>query len=105
MIRNGRDAWEPIGKVETLDAWLKIGAALHVGKLRAIRVTRSNSGWGSAYSKEFGRWMQEFGVRHDAFGFDTMQRDSPRAHRLWHAKAIEQWRQSEVSNSLQTTDG
>jgi hypothetical protein len=36
VIRNGRDAWDAIGKVETLEAWLKIGAALHVGKLRAI---------------------------------------------------------------------
>jgi hypothetical protein len=61
VIRNGRDAWDAIGKVETLEAWQRIGAALHVGKLRAIRVTRSNAGWGAAYSKEFGRWCREFG--------------------------------------------
>ncbi len=61
IIRNGRDAWAAIGKVETLEAWQKIGAALHLGKLRAIRVTRSNSDWGSAYSREFGRWCREFG--------------------------------------------
>jgi hypothetical protein len=88
VIRNGRDAWEAIGKVETLDAWLKIGAALHVGKLRAIRVTRSNAGWGSGYSKEFGRWMREF-------GFGTMARGARSYAIALHenARAIEQWRQ------------
>jgi hypothetical protein len=88
VLRNGLDAWRAIGKAESLEAWLKIGAALHVGKLRAIRVTRSNSGWGAAYSREFGRWMREY-------GFGTM----PKAVRSWaialheNAKAIEQWRQ------------
>ena len=86
VIRQGLDCWREIGKVETLEAWRKIGAALHIGKLRAIRVTRSNSGWGSAYSKEFGRWCREFGF--------TMSK----AARSWaialheNADSIEKWR-------------
>jgi hypothetical protein len=87
VIRNGRDAWEAIGKAETLEAWLKIGAALHVGKLRAIRVTRSNAGWGSGYSKEMGRWCREFGF--------TMRPSSRSWAILLHENAatIEQFRQ------------
>jgi hypothetical protein len=87
VIRNGRDAWEAIAKTETLDAWLRIGAALYVGKLRAIRVTRSNSGWGAAYSKEFGRWMREF-------GFGNMPKQVKSWAILLHenARSIEAWR-------------
>jgi hypothetical protein len=87
VLRRGLDEWREINKAESFDGWKAIGAALHVGKLRAIRVTRSNAGWGSAYSKEFGRWMREY-------GFGTMAKSVRSVAIELHenAKAIEAWR-------------
>jgi hypothetical protein len=55
IIRTGLDAWREINRAESFDGWRAIGAALHVGKLHALKVTQANAPWGSAYSREFGR--------------------------------------------------
>jgi len=53
-IKLGLDAWQEVNRANSFEAWKKIGAALLVGKKRALAVTRANAPWGSAYSKEFG---------------------------------------------------
>jgi hypothetical protein len=88
IIRSGRDAWEQINKAESFDGWRAIGAALHVGKLHALKVTQANAPWGRNYGRAFSDWNK-------AHGFGTM----PKGTRSWaialheNARAIEQWRQ------------
>lgn len=49
-IRRGRDAWEQINKAESFDGWKAIGAALAVGKARALKITGANAAWGRRVS-------------------------------------------------------
>jgi hypothetical protein len=88
-IRQGRDAWEQIGNANSFSAWCRIGAALSVGKSRALKITGANAAWGQNYSREFGAWMK-------AHGFAAM-RPSDRSHAITlheNLTAIEQWRAS-----------
>jgi hypothetical protein len=86
-IREGLDAWRAIGKAESFDGWKAISAALHVGKLHALKVTQANAPWGKNYSREFGAWMK----RH---GFDAMAKSvrSVAVELHENANAIEAWR-------------
>jgi hypothetical protein len=87
IIRTGLDAWREINRAESFDGWRAIGAALHVGKLHALKVTQANAPWGSAYSREFGVWMKHH-------GFDSMAKSVRSVAIELHenAKAIEAWR-------------
>jgi hypothetical protein len=57
------------GVLESFKAWKLIGAALAVGKHRALKVTGANAAWGRNYSREFGKWMK-------ANGFDRMPKST-----------------------------
>jgi hypothetical protein len=59
MIRQGLDAWRAVGKANSFEGWKRIGAALHIGKLHALKVTGANAAWGSAYSRVFSDWMRQ----------------------------------------------
>jgi hypothetical protein len=87
VIRAGLDAFREISRAESFNAWLKIGAALAVGKRHALKVTGANAAWGQNYSREFGTWMK-------AHGFDTMAKSVRSVAIELHenAKAIEAWR-------------
>lgn len=87
IIRQGRDAWEQIGDANSFTAWCRIGAALHIGKTHALRVSGANCAWGSMYSRAFNKWMGEH-------GFGAM-RPSDRSYAVAlheNLPAIEQWR-------------
>jgi hypothetical protein len=86
-IRRGRDAWEQINKAESFEGWCAIGAALHVGKLHALKITKANAPWGRNYSREFSEWMR-------SHGFDAMAKSVRSVAIELHenAKAIEAWR-------------
>jgi hypothetical protein len=58
IIKDGRDAWQEVSRAGSFENWKKIGFALLVGKTHALRVTRANAAWGSAYSREFGIWLK-----------------------------------------------
>jgi hypothetical protein len=87
IIRQGRDAWQAIGKTESFDAWKSIGAALAVGKRHALKVTGANPAWGRNYSREFGAWMKQH-------GFDSIVKSVRSVAIELHenANAIEAWR-------------
>ncbi len=51
IIRAGIDAWHAIGKAESFENWKRIGAALSIGKVYALRVTGANCAWGQNYSR------------------------------------------------------
>jgi hypothetical protein len=86
-IRAGLDAWRAIGKAESFENWKLIGAALAVGKRRALSVTGANDTSSRAYIKTFSRWLVQN-------SFDAM----PRMTRTWaialyeNTAAIEQLR-------------
>jgi hypothetical protein len=64
-IREGLDRWRELDRINSSCAgWLKIGAALRIGKQRALYVTGANAPWGRNYSREFGQWMIEHGFGH-----------------------------------------
>jgi hypothetical protein len=86
-VKLGRDAWETINKSESFEAWKKIGAALAIGKLHALKVTGANATWGRNYSREFSDWVK----RH---GFDRMPAPTRSVAIELHenAAAIEAWR-------------
>lgn len=89
-VRRGRDAWEAVAKVETLDQWKAITAALIIGRDHALRVSGAEAPNGRRYTVALTDWLkQNFGSR-----------PMPKAQRYWclrfHANlpAIEQWLQS-----------
>jgi hypothetical protein len=86
-IRLGRDAWEAISKSASFDGWLKVGAALAVGKAHALRVTGANQAWGRSYSREFGEWIR----KHDFAAMPAATR-SVAVELHEHAEAITSWR-------------
>jgi hypothetical protein len=87
VIREGRDAWQAIGKAESFTAWKQIGAALSVGKAHALRVTGANSAWGRNYSLAFSQWLT-------AHGFSSMRKSvrSVAIELVENIGAIEAWR-------------
>jgi hypothetical protein len=48
VIRAGLDAWEELGKAGSFTAWVKIGAALAIGREYALRADRREHAIGSA---------------------------------------------------------
>jgi hypothetical protein len=86
-IRQGRDAWEHISDANSFSAWCRIGAALAIGKGRALSTTGANAAWGATYSRAFNKWMAEY-------GFGAM-RPSDRSHAIAlheNLQAVERWR-------------
>jgi hypothetical protein len=61
IIKLGLDAWEEVTRANSFESWKKIGAALLVGKKRALAITRANAPWGQRYCSEFNRWASEHG--------------------------------------------
>jgi hypothetical protein len=59
VIRVGRDALETLNKAQSYDSWLKVGAALSIGKQWVLTTSGANCAWGSVYSKTFNRWLAE----------------------------------------------
>jgi hypothetical protein len=89
IVRQGLDAWREINRAESFEGWRAIGAALHVGKLHALKITQANAPWGRNYSREFSAWMK-------AHGFGEM-RASDRSHAIElheNFAAITAWRAS-----------
>jgi hypothetical protein len=88
-IRAGRDAWHLIGKAQSFENWKLIGAALAIGKQRALRATGANDTSSRHYIKWFSRWLLEN-------GFGVMKPHT----RSWaialheNAEAITAWRDS-----------
>ena len=58
-IKAGLDAWTEIGRANSFESWKRIGAALLVGKTRALKLTMANGPWGQHYCREFNRWVIE----------------------------------------------
>jgi hypothetical protein len=88
-IRAGLNAWQAINKAESFSSWKDISAALAVGKAHALRVSRANAAWGRNYSREFGKWLREY-------GFDRMPKSTRSVAIELHenAEAIEAWRET-----------
>jgi len=61
VIRNGRDAWELIGKAASFDSWFLIGRACLVGRRIALARSGANRAIGCVYSKAFNTWAKEAG--------------------------------------------
>jgi hypothetical protein len=59
IVKQGLDAWQEVTRANSFEAWKKIGAALLVGKRRALHITRANAPWGQHYCREFNRWIIE----------------------------------------------
>jgi hypothetical protein len=89
IIKDGQARWQEINRAGSFEAWKAIGAALLVGKTHALKITRANAAWGSAYSKEFNRWIAEH-------GFDRMPGPtrSVAITLAENAEAISTWRDS-----------
>ena len=89
IIRIGRDAWQELGRVNSFDSWTKIGAALAVGRIFALRSTGANRPEGRPYCEVFSKWIVEH-------GFASMQK-SVRSTCLElheHTSQITAWRDS-----------
>jgi hypothetical protein len=87
VLRRGRDAWQAIDKAESFESWKSIGAALSIGKTHALTVTRANAAWGRNYSREFAKWLKQY-------GFDRMPKSTRSVAIELHENgaAIEAWR-------------
>ena len=64
VIREGLDSWREIKSVGSFENWKKVGAALLIGKRRALFVTGANRAWGRNYSREFNQWIIEHSFDH-----------------------------------------
>jgi hypothetical protein len=86
-LRIGLDCWQAIGHAGSYGAWVKIGAALAIGKAHALKVTGANSAWGRNYSREFCEWIKQH-------GFDKMPKSVRSVAIELHENhsAIEVWR-------------
>jgi hypothetical protein len=61
ILRDGRAAWQAIGKADTFENWCVIGRALQIGKISALRVSGANRAMGRTYSLAFHQWAKEHG--------------------------------------------
>ena len=86
-IRAGRDAWHLVGKAESFENWKLIGAALAIGKQRALCATGANDTSSRHYIKWFSRWLLENG-----FGVMKPQTRSWAIALYENAEAITAWR-------------
>jgi hypothetical protein len=89
IVRVGRDALETLNKAQSYDSWLKVGAALSIGKQWVLTTSGANCAWGSVYSKAFNRWLVEHGF--------TAIRPSDRSHAVYlheNRVALTAWRDS-----------
>jgi hypothetical protein len=59
IIKQGLDSWQGINQANSFENWKKIGAALLIGKRRALRITGANAPSGQNYCREFNRWVLE----------------------------------------------
>ena len=88
LVRAGRDALQTNhqgGKLRR--AWKNIGAALAIGKAKALQASGANAPWGQNYCREFSAWAKEV-------GFGTM-RASDRSYAIALSEnlgAITAWR-------------
>jgi hypothetical protein len=87
-IREGLDCWREIGRAESYGHWVKIGAALFIGKQFALLTIGRDAPWYQRrYGHRFSQWLR-------AHGFDAM-RPSERSDAITlfeNRESIERWR-------------
>jgi hypothetical protein len=60
-VRCGQHAWTRVRSDHTWEDWLRVGAALAIGRTEAMREANVNQPAGRNYNDAFGTWLQKFG--------------------------------------------
>jgi hypothetical protein len=87
ILRAGIDAWAASNKAASFESWLRVGAALAIGKAHALRVSMANAAQGQNYCREFSLWVRQHGFEKMPAGTRSV---AVELHE--HAEAITAWR-------------
>jgi hypothetical protein len=60
-IRHGQQAWHRLGQDHSWEDWKQVGAAIGIGRRRAMREAAVNRPVGCRYNVLFAAWLNEFG--------------------------------------------
>ncbi len=86
-ILHGQEAWDRLGRDHTWENWRHVGAALLIGRSRAMREAGVNRPVGRRYNVLFAAWLNKF-------GFENLDKgDRSRLFAVMdHLHEIETWR-------------
>ncbi len=88
-ILDGQEAWQRLGRDHTWEDWTQVGAALLVGRNRAMREAAVNQPVGRRYNVLFAGWLEQF------FFENIDKADRSRLFAVMdHVEEIETWRAS-----------